>query len=871
MLRLTLHQMRSGWARLLAAGIAIALGTGFVAASLLAGNVLSSATSQSVTAQYRGADLVVSGIPLAEDTVDLVARTDGITATHLIARTGVEIGHESRTEWMLIGVSPAQQSMMVGALDAGSLPTTDRQIALTGGTATRLGVEIGDTVTAYGGDWSSDGDAAPAAGSGDSDPFTVTGLIADATNFFNYYSDGLVTERAIRALSPDAADNGELTIALADGADRDRVAEVLRTELGSGATIRTVDQVADATIASISGGANPLTALLLAFSGIALVVAVLVIGNTFSVLVAQRTRLLALLRTIGATRSQVRRSVLLEATLLGVLAAGVGLALGYGVVAGAIAFLAPMLSGVDLWRGAGLSPTVAIVTLVVGIAVTLIAGWVPSRAATRVKPLAALRPEPVELGSTAGKVRAAVAIAAVVLGGALLVGGILWAGTIGGGPGLDGNSDDILLLSLAMGILGGFLSVFGVLFGAAFVINGAVRLAGTLFGRGATARIAVENSLRNPRRTAATTNALFIGVALVVLMSTGAATAKATFDKGLADYFPVDLHVAAVDGRALTPAQVDAAQRIDGITAVTMVAGAQVQLTPNPASTTSDDVSVELLAPDNAAALRDPTLVTDLGPGRIAVDAGKASILGAVDGDTVQAHHVVDQLVEEGAEPPGTDVTVARIIPGGNLAITLPETLALLAPDTPHNQMWLRVDVDANALTVVRSLQDALSDVQAVDPASPLLSVEGTAVERATFSDVIDTMLLVVIALLAVAVVIALVGVANTLSLSVIERRRESATLRALGLTKKQLRVMLGVEGVLIALVGTAVGVLAGLGYGWAGSWILLSAVGEVQLMVPWVEIGAVVVIAVLAGLVASVLPSRSAVKVPPVAALAEE
>ena len=151
-----------------------------------------------------------------------------------------------------------------------------------------------------------------------------------------------------------------------------------------------------------------------------------------------------------------------------------------------------------------------------------------------------------------------------------------------------------------------------------------------------------------------------------------------------------------------------------------------------------------------------------------------------------------------------------------------------------------------------------------------MATVAGGAVQRAGYAQIIDTLLIVVVGLLGVAVVIALIGVANTLALSVVERRRENALLRALGLTRRQLRASLATEGVLLALVGALVGIILGLAFGWVGSSLLLGVAGDaVPLVVPWETIGIVIVVAIVSGVLASVLPARGAVKVPPVVALA--
>ena len=184
-------------------------------------------------------------------------------------------------------------------------------------------------------------------------------------------------------------------------------------------------------------------------------------------------------------------------------------------------------------------------------------------------------------------------------------------------------------------------------------------------------------------------------------------------------------------------------------------------------------------------------------------------------------------------------------------------------PTSLMSRLWVGLDDTGAAAQVVPAIQDAV-----VESDTPV-EVAGIAVERAAMQSVIDTILGVIVGLLAVAVVIALIGVANTLSLSVIERRRESATLRAIGLSRSQLRWMLAIEGMLIAGVGAVLGIVLGVLYGWAGAATALSVMGDVSLAVPWRDIALVLVVALVAGLVASVVPGRTAARTAPVAALA--
>jgi putative ABC transport system permease protein len=198
-------------------------------------------------------------------------------------------------------------------------------------------------------------------------------------------------------------------------------------------------------------------------------------------------------------------------------------------------------------------------------------------------------------------------------------------------------------------------------------------------------------------------------------------------------------------------------------------------------------------------------------------------------------------------------------------AVVAQSDLDELVADAPASSLWVALDDPGRAAAVVAGVQDVVAD------SGEAVGVAGAAVERASYEQVIDTMLGIVLGLLAVAVVIALIGVANTLSLSVIERRRESATLRAIGLSRSQLRGMLAIEGMLISGVGAVLGVVLGLVYGWAGSAAALGVMGDVVLAVPWREIVLVLLVAAVAGLVASVVPARTAVRTSPVEALATE
>ena len=868
MLKITLQQMRSGWVRLLAAGIAIALGTGFVAATLLGGEAMKSAAYQSFTSEFKGADAVIEGAPLGAEEIDRAASVPGVAEVHTKATIGGEIGFGSRSNWGLIGAATADTP-----LETGDLPG-DGEIALRADLAERLGVSIGDDVKLTVTDWESDEPTDSRIEA------RVSGIVPEATNFFTYGTDALIPESALLTDPFDALSSvGPLTVSAADGVSEEDLQTTLKEEFGSDYTVQTVTEVAEDTTEAITGDSQALTSVLLGFAGVALAAAILVISNTFAVLVASRTRTLAMLRTIGASRSQVGGSVMLEALILGVVSSLAGLALGYGVIAGALAVVTRSLPDINVWRDFALTPAVWIATLATGIIITMLAGFLPARTATRVRPLEALRPEPVRLGTTAGKFRAAISLLAFLAGAAMLIGGVAIA------TGGEDADEMRMLAGLGIGILGGFISVAGILLGSVFIISPLVRAVGTLFGRGATAKVATMGAIRNPRRTATTSNALFIGVALVVMMGTGAATAKTSLSDELQDFFPVDVEAATGDGSDLTTSQLETLGATEGVEVYTPTSSGSVVLTTPGGDAGSNEAHVELLtahdsvagsdAPESApltpgAALPNPAPVDDLEPGEILLPDWFASDYGLEVGDTVEVTADSSEGDSAPSESDPAELTLAGDAPAAVFLVAEP-TFTDLFPDAPVNGAWLRLAPDANPLTVIKDLEDAMTTLQTENPDAPVVQFAGGAVERATFEQVIDVLLLIVTAMLAVAVVIALVGVANTLSLSVLERRRESATLRAIGLTKSQLRGTLAIEGVIIAVVGALVGIAGGLAYGWAGAVTILGALGSVELGVPWGLIAVVTAVAIGAGLLASVIPARSATKVPPVAALAEE
>ena len=852
MLRITLAQMRRSAGRLTAAGVAIVIGTAFVAATLLASGVITRMTYDSIAAQYGDADLVVGATEDAPLDVDALAATDGVAAVAPVTSTYAQLTDGARSVYQSV-VPTADDRLMPLEVTEGAMPAGADEIALPTDVAERLDVTVGDTVdvgrdvVGDDGSWQQVTETPTVVGLLD-DPFgaySQTGGAAavDASTYTTWQTDSRgepvpVTEAAV--VVADGADLAATQSALAgtiDGA----------TSTDSSPWVVTTDERAAGSAAELTGGQDLMfLVFVLTFAAIALIVAGLVIANTFQVLVAQRARMLALLRCVGADKAQVGRGVLVEAGILGLIASVAGVLLGTVLGQAALWVAHAMDVPVPLPDTVTLTWQVVVIPVLVGTLVTVGAAVVPARVATRVAPLAALRPAASPSTSRrAGKVRLVLSLLAAVVGFALLGGGAA-LGTLGQEP----------TLGLLAGIAGGALSFVGVAVGAVFWLPKVAAAAGRLVGAsGPTARLAAANTLRNPRRTATTSTALLIGVTLVAMMSTGAASARVSLTAALDEQFPVDVMVASTSWDADgAPAALSDGLRADvaGVEGVTAVADtAEVTL-----GLPDDDVATfTALDPGLAAdVVNSPELLDGLAPGTVVVGSDQADLLGVTEGPLEltgpDGSAVLDVVVSESA--PFTSFIALSDVAG-------------LDGEAAVSGQYVALDDDVDAVAAVGAVQDVVAD------SGESAQVTGIASQRAMFDQVIDTMLGIVLGLLAVAVVIALIGVANTLSLSVLERRRESATLRAIGLSRAQLRGMLAVEGLLIAGVGAVLGVVLGLVYGWAGAAAALGVMGDVTLSVPWRDVVLVLLVALVAGLVASVAPARTALKASPVEALATE
>ncbi|WP_433424730.1 ABC transporter permease [Microtetraspora malaysiensis] len=601
----------------------------------------------------------------------------------------------------------------------------------------------------------------------------------------------------------------------------------VRGEVGrlpEGAKAQSPEGFAAERLTNVQNRVDSLSVMLLLFAGIALFVSVLVIANTFSILFAQRLRDFALLRCIGATRRQVVRSIRREAAAVGVLASLtgtlVGAGLGYGLIAliNALAPTAPM--------GAAELPTLWLLGgFAAGLVVTMVASWLPTRRVVRVHPLAALRPDAaVDVHTATGLVRLALAAILLVAGPALL--------------GVAMVQD-----STAFMVAGGGSVFAGVLLFGPVLVPRLVRITGALLGP--AGRLATKNAVRNPRQTATTTASLLVGVTLTTAVLTGMATWRSALDEQIGRDHPIDVALTSPEG-PVTTELLNRVRRTPGVEQAISVDGAVARVAG------LDKPIPVVTAPAAEHVARDGGTFARVEPGKIGIDSevfGKDLSLRPGDRVTVRVGDRRAQL------------QVAVGTGWGPVGVVAPETLATLTDAPEPHAIWIRASSGADPARLGGDLDELADPVGA--------TIENGLRTWESLDQQLEIYTWSALGLLGIAVVIALIGIANTLGLSVLERAREHAMLRALGLTRRQLRWMLATEAVLLSVVATLLGTVIGVGFAWVGYETLVTrALSDATMHVPWLSLGVVVLIAALAGLLAAVLPARRAARVTPAAGL---
>ncbi|WP_300744784.1 ABC transporter permease [uncultured Bifidobacterium sp.] len=869
---ITIKMMKKNMKMLIPAGIAIMIGTAFIACTFLFGNTLNDTLRTQLTAQYAQANYIVQSTSAmsGSDTMPTVGdvktkqinATDGVKSTYIQQNLPVNASTGDKSATLLAINASSDDRLLPVKMVKGHQPTGDGQIALPSKLADQLSVNIGDKVT-----------LAANYGSGisgsDSVELTVCGFTEDTNGAYGSYGGAAVIgdETMAKLHGADSESNLMFTgmILDIDESKADAAVPAIRKLLPEGYSIETRQKAGDEALKSLSqSGTNAVTVFLMCFGILAMFVAALVIANTFQVLVAQRRRTLALLRTIGAQKGQLYRSVIGEAAILGLIASALGIAFGSAIMA--IVVHSHALASLGMTGGLVFTWQVFVIPLVFGVVMTMLASIGSARSATRVTPLEALRPIEVSDNKRAGIARGVIGFLLIALGLVLTVGAVMMLRSA-----LTSSSDlsDGYSTMLLAAIAGCALIFIGLVVTAAFWMPLLMRLGGAfaaLFGP--AAKIAHANIQKNPRRVASTGVALLIGVTLVSCIGTGAACAKQTMNNTLDTHYSVDM---VAKGSKLSKSTADKIAKIDGVK-TTLYA----PITRGSVTVGGEERSATLIGvPDTATlskVLRADLGGVSLGEGKalaptysaftgkvLSFKNGQVSFTASDDsgsGEASSANTLTFSVIQRDYRNVDTDVSVTLFVNESyfrSKQVQADGHMLLAAVDTSK----------ASAVDIITKAQTAIGE-------SAGSSLSGPIAERVQWNQIVDTMLALLIALLAVAVLIALIGVANTLSLSVIERTRESATLRAIGMTRGQLRWSLAVESLVISLVAGIAGEILGIAFGWVGSYMVLSLYSDTAFISDWKLNLIVLVVAAVAALLASVFPARRAVKTPPVEALAE-
>lgn len=911
MFSITVKLMKKSARMLIPAGIAILIGTAFIAATFLFGNAMNDSLARQITAQLGGANYVISvdsseGLNEQERNdiytrtvndfqLDRIRATEGVKDVRVESSSSVTVANGDKHASSYAITTAAQRDLLPVSIIQGDQPVDSNEIALTKSVADQLGVKVGDSVTVN----SRTAQAVASTGYGSAGNDTaadsgmtvrVVGITEDPNGAYAYYGGASVLSDNVITAMNGIDDFGKLNVYLvyldiddADQPSADATVKQIDKLLPKHFTVQSRAAMEEESIKSVSKGDTSITTIfLLSFGILAMLVAALVIANTFQVLVAQRRRTLALLRTIGANKGQLYVSVLFEAGLLGLIASMLGVGLGIGLMAALCQ--SGLMKATGMTMRLVLSWPAFVVPIAFGVVMTVIASLGSARSATAVTPLEALRP--IELTDTrrAGKIRA-------ILAGLLVLVGIGLAAFSAWQmnekiAGHDSLADKQYPMVLLAAIAGCALIFLGLVLSAAFWLPVLMRGVGALVAfAGPSAKVAHANIQKNPRRVAATGAALLIGVTLVSTIATGAASAKQTMNEALTTRYSVDMIAASAD---MTSKQADEVAKIKGIKDSIYAPTRMMSMK----DANGKDLNVLIVGVDGVDALR-KVVRADLSGVTISGDSvlmpkysaatGKDIPLGKsvtftsdVSGSqTGTADAAASDTENDGGQSDGVQtLTLApqkvdyRRISANYAAVAFVDAGHFTNGDVKANGhiMLMRIDAESAGTT----LNDIFTNVQNAFSASADIDVSGPVAERTQWETMINGMMALLVGLIAVAVLIALVGVANTLSLSVIERTRESATLRAIGMTRGQLRRSLAVEALLLSLVSGVVGVALGTLFGWLGSYMVFSLYGDTVFPFEWTTNGAVLGVAALAALLASVAPARRAVKTPPVEALAE-
>ncbi|MFI6152087.1 ABC transporter permease [Kitasatospora sp. NPDC051170] len=840
MYRTALRNVLAHKGRLLMTALAVMLGTAFVAGTMVFSDTFGKAMRDSNSKSYsdvsvqvvdRAADSGSSGRhksesgtgTLDDSSVKTLAALPGTANARGVVSgfTGVadKKGNLIGQTWSAKGANFAPGPDGADPrypMAEGRGPKDATEVALDRKTADKAGYKVGDTVRV-----ASTGPVVSAKLTGvftTDDPVVNTG--GTLTLFDRATAQQVLLEPGRYSSIVLTAKPGTSQDALL-GDVRGKIGTDKQFDIQTGAQLKADDE------AMITQGTDSLRTMLLVFAGISLFVGIFIIANTFTMLVAQRTKELALLRAIGASRKQVTRSVLVEALLIGTISAVAGLAAGVGIGAG----LQSLMGSLDENMPSGslvIKPVTILVTIVVGVLVTVLSALLPARRAARIAPVAAMS------GGDQPATQKSLLIRNTI--GALLAASGLALIAYGASTGDDSGR-------MPVGI-GAFLSLIGVFVLLPLLSRPVVALVGPLLrGLGGTpGKLAQQNAVRNPRRTAATAAALTIGLTLVSGLTVIGSSVTDALDRTLTSSVKADYLVDAANGMPLTGSLTEQIAKAPGVAASSPLVESRWSLA---------DTSVKItgLDPKSYEQLVRMKLTSGsadaLGKGQLLVDSDLAKKLNVTAGSTVTS-----------AFPDRTSapVTVGGVYEKGGVLGSAVMANAELVKHEPKAHASAVLVKGQNGAT--EALKQSLTDATGANPVIEVKSMEDV---RKNFSQAITFALNMMYGLLAMSVLVAILGVINTLAMSVFERKREIGMLRAIGLDRRGIKRMVRLESVVISVFGAGIGLVLGCFIAWAINGTLKNSLSGLTTVLPWGQLALFLGLAGLVGLVAALWPARRA------------
>ena len=855
MIRTTLNSLWSHKRRLISTCLAVILGVAFMAGTLVLTSTINSVFDDLFANVNDGTDAIVRGPELfkseqggiqrdaiSEDSLQKVEAVAGVAAASpfiateeltLLDKRGDPMGGQGPPT--IVGSWGTVKQLNPYTVVSGRAPEADGEAVIDRAVANDGPFKVGDQIVLV----TADGQ----------EKLKVVGItrFGDADSAAGSIYVG-ITFKQVQAFAGEVGKLDEVDIQAKAGVTPEQLVKNLQAaDIAPKAVVVTGAEAAKEQATELKDLFGFFSKILLVFAFIALFVGIFIISNTFGILVAQRTKELALLRAIGASRSQVLGSVLLEAALIGLVSAVLGFLSGVGLAATALAGLRRV--GLDL-PSASLTITAgtAAFAIIVGLGITAASAVLPAIRATRVPPIAALRDVAID-SSGQSRIRGAVAILLLVLGFVLVVPAF----------GSDPTTDQLPRIGIGMALVVVAILVLGPL-----LARPLSRLVGSPLPviKGVTGRLARENAMRSPRRTASTAAALIIGVTLVGFITVFASSAQTSVSASISGGFNGDYILQPASHQNFTgvsPKLAAAVEQVKGVDTVTAISGVLAQLElPDGSKPTTSLAGID---PDSYSKIFAVGMtqgrLADLRKGEIVVDRQVAKMEKLKIGDTVKVK-----------SKDGRDATfkIAAIsdenVLLGQWTVTRADANALNSKPT---DFLVAIQLDKG--TSVEGIRGSLKKVAKAYPTMKLQDREqftGSIVAQ------ISALLNVIYGLLAVSIVIALIGIANTLSLSIHERTRELGLLRAMGMTRSQLRSSVRWEAVIVALMGTGIGLILGLGL----SYTLVKALSSQGFNTFDVPVGGMITVVVFGaglGVVAALRPAAKAAKLNVLQAIATE